>query len=1553
IGGYYGTYMDGESSDHMTGLVIENNFIEDYYYYAAYFYYQDGMQFNNNKLRNSSSSGSVYGMRAYYADNTTITNNDIAIAGTGTHYGIYFRGDGTSTNPNLIANNVINLTGTGSSTWYGMYIYYNDYSNIYHNTVNLTAGSSTARALYTSSGSDVNIENNIFTNAGGGYAAYISTTSAINTMDHNVYNTTGSNIAYWSGAKATLADLQSANSMDANSIEADPVFTNVSSNDLTPISSAVDNIGTPIPSITTDIFGSPRDPATPDAGAIEFTGISADLALTDGELVNGQCLSANDSVYLTIENPLLTTADFATNNLVANWSVTGPQNSTGSIVINSGTLMPNSTLIIGGDGVDMSAPGDYVLSAWIDPNSDNGFAGNDSLLNYTTHTVNSMLSVIPQYDTIYSPADTIDLSAQSPFFPGGTVFLTEICQYTLTSTGEPTSGKPSYLGDDYVEITGVPNSDLSGYTFEKWSTSGSSPDVTHTFPAGTSFSPSGTYLLSTYQGSTSLANYHQVADVTDGNSSSTNSINIIKDPSGTIVDVVIYGSTSTIPAASGVTTEWTGSGTSGTSSWGIRLEGPDTDDNTNWVKATQDPNVLNAGVTAPAPGSITGFTWSYQGSIVNNNIIDTVVGPFTSNGTYEYVASYNTPCGMVYDTARITVMAPGVTTSMGTIVSCTPGDSVDLVLDFTGTPPWDVQVTNGSDTLWIPNISTTPFTISDTPLVTTNYEALMVNDANGWNYGTANITAEVYNSPVISASISPDPVNYGTPATLDVAVSGSSSYSYSWSPADSLNDPMNYNIKSPMTKNLSNPMTFSVVVTDNATGCSSTADVNVSIVGGPLNAYLSANRDTVCQGDTTQLFSSTTGGSGNYSYNWSSIPSGFNSSNPNPVVTVNGQTTYILTVNDGFNIKTESITIANWNVPSFTLSSINGPTYVECATLDTLAASPSGGMFYGTAVSGNTFYPTAAGTGMHTIYYDYVDPNGCHYLENMTLTVTPDITSPTVNTKNITVPLDANGQASINAGDINDGSTDNCGIAGYAIDQQYFSCADLGANTVTLTAYDNRGNSASNTAQVTIVDNIPPTLSTVNMPVFLDGNGQATISPADVDNGTFDACGLDSIMISQNTFDCQDIGPNLIIFSAMDVNGNSSSTPVVVTVYDNISPVVNTQSTTAYLNAYGLTTISPSDVDNGSTDNCAIMSMSLDNHMFTCSDLGINSVNLTVTDVNMNSASSTAQVNVLDTIAPNVVTKDITVYLDNNGNVGISASDINNGSSDNCGIATMTLSKSSYNCSDLGVNTVTLTASDQSGNTNSSIANVTVLDTISPVITSISDTIVCAGAFNFTAPTATDNCGATVTQTSGPDGGDVLSGGIYTFSYTATDQSGNTAHTSFTVTVSEPDISLGQDISVCHDDTVTLTVTAGYTSYLWSTGEVSNTISLDSLSLGMGTHAIWVTVTDSLGCTATDSINVTFQNCVGIHEFVSEGDISIYPNPTNGLFNLDIQGLKDQNIQICIYNYNGQKVVCEDIESNFQNGYHKTFDLSQQPAGIYLIRLTGSTINKVERIIIQ
>ncbi|RME89851.1 MAG: HYR domain-containing protein, partial [Candidatus Hydrogenedentota bacterium] len=59
---------------------------------------------------------------------------------------------------------------------------------------------------------------------------------------------------------------------------------------------------------------------------------------------------------------------------------------------------------------------------------------------------------------------------------------------------------------------------------------------------------------------------------------------------------------------------------------------------------------------------------------------------------------------------------------------------------------------------------------------------------------------------------------------------------------------------------------------------------------------------------------------------------------------------------------------------------------------------------------------------------------------------------------------------------------------------------------------------------VSVTDNTLPTVITQNVTVQLDSNGQASISPNDVDNGSYDNCGIDTLMLDKSTFNCSDIG---------------------------------------------------------------------------------------------------------------------------------------------------------------------------------------------------------------------------------------------------------------------------------------------------------------------------------------------------------------------------------------------------------------------------------------------
>ena len=92
------------------------------------------------------------------------------------------------------------------------------------------------------------------------------------------------------------------------------------------------------------------------------------------------------------------------------------------------------------------------------------------------------------------------------------------------------------------------------------------------------------------------------------------------------------------------------------------------------------------------------------------------------------------------------------------------------------------------------------------------------------------------------------------------------------------------------------------------------------------------------------------------------------------------------------------------------------------------------------------------------------------------------------------------------------------------------------------------------------------------------------------------------------------------------------------------------------------------------------------------------------------SAKSTVSgaITVQDIIAPTVVTQNISVVLNASGTATITASQVNNGSTDNCSIATVTVSPINFTCADVGDNTVTLTVTDANGNVSTGTAVVTV-----------------------------------------------------------------------------------------------------------------------------------------------------------------------------------------------------------------------------------------------------
>ncbi|MFT4535267.1 MAG: hypothetical protein ACI9P5_002633, partial [Saprospiraceae bacterium] len=411
-----------------------------------------------------------------------------------------------------------------------------------------------------------------------------------------------------------------------------------------------------------------------------------------------------------------------------------------------------------------------------------------------------------------------------------------------------------------------------------------------------------------------------------------------------------------------------------------------------------------------------------------------------------------------------------------------------------------------------------------------------------------------------------------------------------------------------------------------------------------------------------------------------------------------------------------------------------------------------------------------------------------------------DTTSPIANCMDTILYLDGNGMAFVTAQEIDNGTTDNCApIADIdlAIDKSSFSCADLGANTVTLTGTDVIGNEGTCISTVTILDTISPTAICQSITIQLDANGMATIDTLDIDNGSNDNCAIVLRSLDITTFDCNDVGPNTVTLTVTDQSDNTSTCEAIVTVEDNVLPTAICKDTTIYLNANGMFSIDTTFVNNESTDNCGINAITLDVSDFGCSNVGANTVMMTVLDVNGNMSTCSSTVTVVDTIAPVIECKDITVSLDGTGNISITASDVTMSETDACGIASSVIDETNFDCTSKGDNTVTLTVTDENNNVSTCTATVTIIDDELPMancndITVSLDNTANGGAYTFTMAdtvaiigATSDNCDFDVTFSQSSF--DCSNTGVVQVTATYKDSSNNTSSCTFNVTVNDVD----------------------------------------------------------------------------------------------------------------------------------------------------------------------
>ncbi len=246
-------------------------------------------------------------------------------------------------------------------------------------------------------------------------------------------------------------------------------------------------------------------------------------------------------------------------------------------------------------------------------------------------------------------------------------------------------------------------------------------------------------------------------------------------------------------------------------------------------------------------------------------------------------------------------------------------------------------------------------------------------------------------------------------------------------------------------------------------------------------------------------------------------------------------------------------------------------------------------------------------------------------------------------------------------------TTDNCTpSANIAVSQAPFASTLLSGDndleTVTLTADDGNGNTASCSFTVTLQDMTPPVITCPqNQIITADANCQGLINswePASLgDNCT----ALNNIIVVQTVTPSNFSGINDVLtatLTADDGNGNSANCSFTVTLKDLTPPTVACKNLNTQLNASGNLTIAPAQVYQSGADNCGTVSLvGVSPNLLTCGNLGNNTVTLTVNDSNGNQVTCSATVN----ISPFIVINSVTVTNEtcknaSNGSITINAS---------------------------------------------------------------------------------------------------------------------------------------------------------------------------------------------------------------------------------------------------------------------------------------------------------
>ena len=451
-----------------------------------------------------------------------------------------------------------------------------------------------------------------------------------------------------------------------------------------------------------------------------------------------------------------------------------------------------------------------------------------------------------------------------------------------------------------------------------------------------------------------------------------------------------------------------------------------------------------------------------------------------------------------------------------------------------------------------------------------------------------------------------------------------------------------------------------------------------------------------------------------------------------------------------------------------------------------------------------------------------------------------------------------------------------------------YNTLDYQCNTIN---YSNDPSAAL--AVIVVKDVTPPTIS---CPANIIKNADQGVCSASVSFSPATATDDCSATVSQtgglasgSTFS---VGTSTITYTATDPSNNTSNCSFTVTVKDNEAPKITCPDNISVSTDPGVCGAAVTFSAATATDNCsATVTQTTSYTSGQTFPVGTTTITYSAKDPSNNTVSCSFNVVVTDNEAPKITCPaNISVNTDP-GVCGAKVQFSAATATDNCSATvTQTTSYTSGQIFPVGTTTITYSAKDPSNNTVSCSFNVVVTDNEAPKITcpaNISvntDPGVCGAKVQFSAATATDNCSATVTQTTSYTSGQTFPVGTTTISYSAKDPSNNTVSCSFNVVVKDneapkvkcpSDISVNTDPGVCGakvNFTVSATDNCSFTANLtglasgstFPVGKTTDIFKATDASGNTSSCTFMVTIKDNEAPKITCPASITKSSDVGI-----------------------------------------------------------------------------------------